>query len=90
VGWGAGGAPAESFGINNGTDVEDGFLKLYITGDYANLEFIKQDSIFARGAKEVPQRNHSAEFWGAIRIPFVLERKRTEGEQENKDNLMAR
>jgi hypothetical protein len=89
VGWGAGGHTAQAFRIDEDTDIENGFLKLYITGSYVRLDLIEQagltESEIGRGSEEVPQKDHSANFWGAIKIPFVLERKRKE---ETKDNVM--
>jgi hypothetical protein len=90
VGWGAGGTTAQSFRIDKDTDVENGFLKLYITGSYVRLDLIElegglTEGEIGRGSVPVPQKDHSAELWGTIRIPFVLERKREEG---TKDDVM--
>jgi hypothetical protein len=86
VGWGAGGTVPQSFGIDDkDTDVENGFLKLYITQDSVNLDFIKQGGLAddTRGAKQRKQSDRSAQFWGAIRIPFVLERKRSQDSDDD-------
>lgn len=86
VGWGAGGYNPRSFGIGEETDVENGFLKLYITQDHVNLDFIQQSGLaqttLKRGLKTDPQKNKSRDFWGAIRIPFVLERKQEEASDD--------
>ncbi|KAH6911977.1 caspase domain-containing protein [Coprinopsis sp. MPI-PUGE-AT-0042] len=85
VGWGAGGTVPQSFGVDEETGIENGFLKLYITQDYVNLDIEQtglQDSS-ARGVKTISQKDQSPGFWGAIRIPFVLERKReTDGDED--------
>jgi hypothetical protein len=81
VGLGAGGTAPQSFGIDDkDTQVENGFLKLYITQDSVNLDFIKQGGL-AYETQRVKQReksDRSAQVWGTIRIPFVLERKRNQ------------
>ncbi|KAH6901438.1 hypothetical protein BKA70DRAFT_1197075 [Coprinopsis sp. MPI-PUGE-AT-0042] len=78
VGWGAGGTAPQSFAADEGT-VENGFLKLYITQQYVNLDYIEQPAfgeVNDTRVKKSPQKGQWEEFWGAVRIPFVLERKR--------------
>ncbi|KAH6911921.1 hypothetical protein BKA70DRAFT_1098366, partial [Coprinopsis sp. MPI-PUGE-AT-0042] len=77
VGWGAGGGDAQDLTLDSGTYVESGFLKLYVTGQDVDLDFIEQAGCKSgiRGANIHKQEIKSPEFWGTIKIPFVLMRK---------------
>ncbi|KAG2006041.1 hypothetical protein CC2G_002392 [Coprinopsis cinerea AmutBmut pab1-1] len=84
IGWGPGGVEPPGFSVgDDDTDVENGFLKLYITQKPVELGFLAQGSIGEahRGMKTL-SREPMGQLWGSVKIPFVLQRKRNAASEE--------
>ncbi|KAH6912036.1 hypothetical protein BKA70DRAFT_1184565 [Coprinopsis sp. MPI-PUGE-AT-0042] len=84
VNWSVGGTRPASLGVDEDTNTENGFLKLYIARDYVNFDVIEQAGFTDqfRVLKKELISDGSVEFLGTVRIPFAVERKQGGGDND--------
>ncbi|RXW18480.1 hypothetical protein EST38_g7376 [Candolleomyces aberdarensis] len=77
VGYGSAGATPQNLAISDDKlDLEQGYLRLYVSTRHVDLSTLKKGAISekTRGIKEMRPSTEPAMMWGAITVPVVLKR----------------
>jgi hypothetical protein len=82
VGYGESATQPRRFMVNKGQDVHVGYLRLFVSTDYADWTKIEQITPFAETRENDPKKEEmTTNGWGARTIPVII----TKGEEEDED-----
>lgn len=73
IGYGSGGAPAPSFCLDNGQDVNVEYLKLFLSTRYVDYSHVAQEFLLDRGTNVY--KHDSVMLWDTMLIPLVIRRE---------------
>lgn len=74
VGYGSGGVSPFAYTLEDGVDIDVGFLMLFITSNNIDLSMIPQESPFIEGRKQTQVAPTQTPIYGTILIPIVQRR----------------
>ncbi len=74
IGFGPGGAQAQTYGLRPGQDVDVGYIKVFLTTEYIDYSVLEQDSPFDEHDRaDAPYKNRKPLVWEA-RLVAVVQR----------------
>ena len=75
IGYGSGGVPSRKFGLDDGRNVDVGYLKLFLSTEHVDYSHVQQESPF-RQDRATTVYKPKLRVWDTMLIPIVLLRKR--------------
>jgi hypothetical protein len=73
----AAGYPPRTFPIKSNSDIDVGFLKIYLSTESVDLSYLPQDSPFSSTRSITPYVFKSGPHWNGIVIPMIVRRRQT-------------